>query len=296
MKPLFVLLLLQSVLLAQAKHRNPCSAPLGSVNSFAVVYFPDDSLNELAIFDMVIVDPADYDSSDIAKLKSLGCQPFAYLNVGEVETYRDYFDMIDTSILLGPDPKWKERYYVDLCDPQWYEVISKFRLPDIMDKGFCGLLVDFSDLLDEFPETEDCAVKLIKKIHKGLPNTAILVDGAARILDKIGNDVDGVAVEGLIGTYDFDADEYGVQPDSTVDRESARLLAFAKKFKTSIFQIDYAPSADRQLRENIIEQSRKFGFIPYVGTVELDTLFTDSVRKSKLIAPKNAKSTPDTLK
>ncbi len=277
-----LVLILQVELFAQAKPVSPCEAPLGDVNTFAVVYYADSSLAKLAKFDMVVLDPANYDSNDISKLKTMGCIPVAYMNVGEVETYRSYFDMVDTSIIISPDPDWRDRYYVDICDPSWTRIVLKERLPKVMEKGFCGVFLDFSGALNEYPDMDSCAVSLVKRVRREVGNRYLVLDGARPIMEGVGAYVDAITVEGLMGYYDFDSEQYQIRGDSVEDRESNELLALAKKYKIKIFQLDYAAPADSVSRDDIIIRSRQLGFVPYVGTIELDTLFTETVHRIRL--------------
>jgi uncharacterized protein (TIGR01370 family) len=278
----FLLLLLQLSALAQVKNASPCSIPLGDVETYAVVYYANRSLDQLARFNMVVLDPANYDSTDIAKLKSMGCIPIAYLNVGEIETYRGYFSLVDTSMMLSPDPNWRDRYYVDLCNPAWERIVMQERIPEVMRKGFCGVFVDFAGALDEYPDMDSCAVSFVRQVRRVVGNGDIIADGVRPIIQRIGNYIDGIAVEGLMGYYDFQTDSYRLRNDSLEDRESTTLLAEAKKFKLTVFQLDYAPPTDSKTRDNIIIRSRQIGFVPYVGTIELDTLFTNTIRKINL--------------
>lgn len=283
MKETTLLLLMVPVLAcAQGKVQPPCSKPLGDVNTYAVVYYANRSLDQLAKFDMVVLDPANYDSADVAKLKSMGCIPIAYMNVGEVETYRGYFSMVDTSMMLSPDPNWRDRYYVNLCDPMWSRIVTEERVPEVLHKGFCGLFVDFAGALQEYPNMDSCAALLVREIRRAGGNGDMIVDGARPIIDKIGNYVDGIAVEGLMGYYDFNSDSYQIRSDSVEDVESTTLLAEAKKYRLRVFQLDYAAPTDTKTRDDIIIRSREIGFVPYVGTVELDTLFTNTIHRINL--------------
>lgn len=295
-KTFFVFFIAQTVAFPQGKYQSPCVMPLGNVNTFAAVYFDYDSLNALGKFDMVVLDPANYDSTDIEKLKSLGAMPIAYLNIAEAETYRDYFGLVDTSMLLSPDSHWRYRYYADICNPAWQEIILRNRITDIQDRGFCGLFIDLSDLFNEYPEKMACAVSLIKKIRRQVGNDNLILDGGSKIIDQVGDYIDGLAVEGLMGYYDFDSEEYQIRADSTEDRESAFLINKAKKYRIRIFQLDYAPSSDEKSRENIVIDSRKLGFVPYVSTIELDTLFTDTIHRMKFTDTKKGKVAPDSLR
>lgn len=288
-----LILLTQVAAFAQFAGNSPCNQPLGNVNTFAAVYFASKSFDQLSKFDMVILDPASYDSSDLSRLRSKGCIPIAYMNVGEVETYRSYFNMVDTSMIISPDPYWRDRYYVEMCDPRWTKIVTKERVPDVLHRGFCGVFVDFAGVLREYPEMDSCAAALVRQIRRAIGKGYLILDGAGPIMDKVGGYVDAVAEEGLMGYYDFNTDSYLVRNDSLEDRESQSLLAMAKKFKIKVFQLDYAAPADTLVRDQIIIRSRELGFVPYVGTIELDTLFTDTIRKIKLPNTKNGKPFSD---
>ncbi len=282
-----------AALLAQANGRSPCDQPLSSVSTYAAVYFASKSFDELAKFDMVVLDPASYDSSDISKLKSRGCIPVAYMNIGEVETYRSYFNMVDTSMIISPDPYWRDRYYVDMCDPAWTRIVTKERIPDVMNKGFCGVFIDFAGALEEYPDIDSCAASLVRQIRRALGKGYLILDGGGSIIDRVGTYVDGIAVEGLMGYYDFNTDSYLLRNDSLEDSRSKALLAEAKKFRIKVFQLDYASPADSLVRGQIIIKSRQLGFVPYVGTIELDSIFTDTVHRIKLPNAGKRKPFPD---
>ncbi len=290
---ILLLLLFQVPALAQVKQTSPCGKPLGDVNTYAVIYYANRSLDELAKFNMVVLDPANYDSEDLTRLKSMGCIPIGYLNVGEVETYRGYFSMVDTSIMLSPDPDWRDRYYVDVRTPLWTRIVTQERIPEVLKKGFCGVFVDFAGLLQEYPGMDSGAAQLVRQIRRSIGNADMIVDGGRPIIDKIGEYVDGIAVEGLMGYYDFDTESYRIRNDSVEDKESTSLLAIAKKYRITVFQLDYAAPGDSQARDNIILRSREIGFVPYVGTIELDTLFTDTIGKLKIPNSKSKRPFPD---
>ena len=265
-----------------------CAPFLSNVNTFAAVYFDDRSLNELGKFDMVILDPDNYDASDVGKLKLLGATPIAYLNIGEIEIYRKYYKPADSSLFLSPDPNWRYCYYSNICNPGWQELVLEKRIPEILDKGFCGLFLDLSDLLSEYPSVRKCAVSLIRKIRDRVGLRNLIVDGGTQIVDKIGDNVDGLAVEGLMGHYDFQSDNYVMYSSKSWDRKVTFLINKAKKYRIKIFQLDYASPADFRNRERIISESRRLGFIPYVGTIELDTVFMDTIHKIRKTAQRSA--------
>jgi len=265
----------------QARNTGRCTPLLANVNTFAAVYFDDRSFNELGKFDMVILDPDDYDASDVEKLKLLGATPIAYLNIGEIETFRKYYKAADTLLFLSPDPYWRYSYYVNICSPAWQKLVVENQIPAILDKGFCGLFLDLSGLLSEYPAMKKCAASFVIKIRDKVGLRNLILDGGTQIIDRVGDEIDGLAIEGLMGHYDFDSDSYGVYPGSSWNRKVEFLINTAKKYRIKILQLDYAPPSDFRNREKIITQSRRLGFIPYVGTIELDTVFTETVHRIK---------------
>ncbi len=243
--------------LGQAKSTTRCAPLLANINTYAAVYFDDHSLKELGKFDMVILDPDSYSASEIEKLKQLGTTPIAYLDIGEIETFRKYFTAEDTLMFLSPDPHWRYSYYVNICNPRWQRLILEKRIPEILDKGFCGIFADFCGSLKEYPARKRCAASLVKGIRDRIGLRDLIVDGGEAIIDKIGEDIDGIAVEGLMGRYDFDANNYRLYSERYWHRTVTFLLDKAQKYRIKIFQLDYAsPSNIRNRRRIILESTQ----------------------------------------
>ncbi|MGC8594246.1 MAG: endo alpha-1,4 polygalactosaminidase [Candidatus Kryptoniota bacterium] len=269
-----------SLCAGQIEQGSVCSKPLSEIRNFAPVYFRDDSLKDLSKFDMVILDPDNYTENQIGKLKKLGTMPLAYLNVGEIETYREYVDTLDPSIALSPDPHWNRRYFVDVCDTLWLKIVEK-RVRGIMADGFCGIYADFGGLLHEYPNLQSCSVNLIKKIKSWIGNTHLVVNNEPLIVEQLGHTVDGICIEGLIGKYDFELDSYITNNTMSVDSMITYYSNLARKFRLAVLDIEYAPPSNLVARRSIIASIRKAGFVPYVGTIELDTLFFDTIRHAE---------------
>lgn len=270
-------ILLASLLTGQFGLAQRCTIPLSEIRSFAPVYFKDDSLRDLNKFDMVILDPDNYSRNQVYLLKKLGTIPFAYLNVGEIEEYRDYMDTLDPSIALSPDALWNHRYFANICDTLWIKLVET-RVREILMDGFCGVYADFGGLLKEYPNLRSCAVNLVRKMKSSAGNAYLIVNAEPTIIDQLGHMVDGICVEGLIGKYDFESDSYKTNDIKSTDSLVTFYTTLAGKFKITIFDIEYAGAFDLRARRTIVASIRKFGFIPYVGTIELDTLFFDSIR------------------
>ena len=59
----------------------------------------------------------------------------AYVNVGQAEEYRDYWDGLDKEVILGEDPNWSGNYYANANDERWHNAILNEEIPDILNQN-----------------------------------------------------------------------------------------------------------------------------------------------------------------
>ena len=93
-----------------------------SINSFWV-YYGSNHVEELSKYDLVIIEPYNYNKEDIKRLKELNpkIKVIAYLSIGEVDKERDYFEDCK-SIIIGKNPNW-DSYYVNISSQIWKNII-----------------------------------------------------------------------------------------------------------------------------------------------------------------------------
>src|SRR6056297_1175065 len=91
--PLLVLLSLASCSTLTDPSSPEPPARVAAVESFAV-YFADPWRDTLATFDLVILDPDNRSAREIRRLQAAGAQSIAYVNLGEAETYRYFWDQV----------------------------------------------------------------------------------------------------------------------------------------------------------------------------------------------------------
>ena len=184
-------------------------------------------------FDILVIDPT-LDGSDATalkpadlarlQLKSDGSRRlvFAYLSIGEAESYRPYWDKqwkrTKPEWLLGENPEWKENYAVCFWHPGWQSVMCgspDARLDRVLAAGFDGVYLDkcdvYADLKRKYkaqaasrPDIEGDMVQFIGALSAYAkarnPAFQVVMQNAEDLLDRseLRACLDGVAKEELV--------------------------------------------------------------------------------------------------
>ena len=103
-----------------------------------------------SLFDVVVIDSIDVPNKKFVKrLQRAGVKVLAYVNVGQAEEARDYWDDLDKSMIFKEDPNWPKNYFVDVNSPKWHDAILNDEIPDVLKMGnFDGLVLDMLDVVD----------------------------------------------------------------------------------------------------------------------------------------------------
>ena len=250
-------------------------AHIAAIESFAV-YFANPWRDTLTTFDLVVLDPDNRSAAEIQTLREHDALPIAYINLGEAETYRYFYDQVDPDWLLGPNPNWPNHYYVDARAEGWHRLLLNTVLPDIMAKGFEGLFFDMVDtaLPGLHPETRPGMIALIEKIRAAYPERTLIMNNGLFLVEDVHNSLDAQIVENVFTRYDFENDRY-IRTDSTRRNDLVgQLHKNRAEYGLRPFLINYADATDRPLRTYASRAARKHGFLTFLSTVELDTVFT----------------------
>ena len=221
-----------------------------------------------------MLDPDEYREEEVLTLKARGKIVIGYLSVGEAEDYRWFFSRVEPDWLRGENPNWPGHFYVDANQTGWHRLLLDTVIPAILGKGFDGLYLDTVDTasLYNFPETEAGMVDLIKEIRRTFPKKMLIASNANFMVEDISSTIDALAVEDLFSYYDHEEKFYGRTSRAVREPLIRELLSARDKYKLPIFTIDYAGPTDRSLMRHAYRSSLSYGFIPYVGTVELDKI------------------------
>ena len=227
-----------------------------------------------AAFDLIVFDGYYHPPLDFRH----GGHPtvLGYLSVGEIDGTGPYWDRVkDMPCIVEKNNRWNS-WIVDVADPAWQELIFTTLIPSIRDDGFDGLFLDTFDsalALDDVEKTRQSLAGIITRIRKNFPGLKLAVNRGLPVLPDIVHDIDYLVVEGLSSVFNATAGAY-----VTVDAYTQNLLlqqikaGLALRPRLPVLTLDYASQDRPDLREEALSFSRKKGFIPYVGTHNLDEL------------------------
>ena len=118
----------------------------------------DEIINDLeGECDILVVDAAECTDEQFAEIKenkvSDGGRIYTYLNVGSLETFREYYEEYEYAT-LGEYESWDGEYWVDITDEGWQEFITKTLADKYVKMGVDGFFVDNLDVCSEYESDE----------------------------------------------------------------------------------------------------------------------------------------------
>lgn len=253
---------------------------------------------------------------EIARIKASGKRVYAYLSIGEAENYRyywkDQWDKNPPSWLAEENPDWEGNYLVKYWDKNWQDIIYSGKnnyLDIIQDAGFDGVYLDKVDAYEQWEDkcykkeqNEEAAPKYCfesieseneeEPVQISLPRTrmaefvlALSEEGKKRntsfqvfiqhgfgILEdeRIWDAIAGVGKEELFYTDGQERSEEEINFDIAILDQ----VVAAEKL---VLVVEYI--SDEEQIDNICTQTQIHGYIPFVSTIDLNTLSEEKVCK-----------------
>ena len=245
---------------------------LAGLSSYAC-YYGLNRLDDLAAFDLVILQPEHYPAAQVSFLCARATLPIAYLAIGEEPPRQPPAAWALRDAETGQavqNPEWQTDL-IDCRSPAWQAHLLEERIPAITARGFRGLFLDTLDVADRHPETRPGVLQLLRSIRARYPQLALIADRGFSLLDEIQNLLDGFLFEAFTtrsvggGYAPWEAAEL-----AWTAQQAARLLTLDRQLP--LFALDYAAPADRALHSLARQRARAYGFLPYVTTRALDWL------------------------
>jgi cysteinyl-tRNA synthetase len=265
--------------------------PWASVHSWTI-WLDNPDLTQLSKtkFDLAVIDySADgsaqqaFTAAQVAALRQSSCQRrvVAYLSIGQAESYRGYWQKGWTQghpgWLGAQDPDWNGNYWVDFWDLAWQQIIYSY-LDEIIAAGFDGVYLDRVDAYQEecIAGHENDMVRFVMDIacyartHSPLGSDfGVFVQNAEELAADHNDYVRAVTGIGREEVYVRAMNE----PTTTEDRSQAEhyLDLFGQYSQAQlVLTIDYATHIG--LVNEVYQQARAKGYVPYVTTVDLSHL------------------------
>ena len=128
---------------AQDKPREKIKA----ISSY-IVYYGKGRVDDLAKFDLAIVQPDTLSADEIKQLHEKGTLVVSYLSVGEAEPERAWFTdgRVNQKWLLGKNQNWGS-YFVDASQKGWQDLMVSL-MGEFIKQGFDGVFLDTVDTVD----------------------------------------------------------------------------------------------------------------------------------------------------
>jgi len=168
------------------------------------------------------------------------------------------------------DLRW-DTFYVDCRSPAWQDHVLRQRIPEILARGFQGLLLDNLDVQESYPETRLGVISLIQRIRLAYPDSILVVNRGFSALDALVASVTAVLFEAFT-TY-HDGQRYAAWEGADLAwtvAQASRLQNLNRDWP--ILALDYAAPQDTALRRLAAERARAHGFVSFVTTWALDWL------------------------
>lgn len=204
---------------------------------------------------------------DLAAAHAAGNRVLAYISVGELANDAAYrAEAIKQGLRFrGRNEVWNSDI-LDLSDARWIELLVEQVAVAALNQGYDGF---FLDTLDSIATVDrKGGIALLKRLREKTPTGYILANRGFDMLGDLKGLVDGVLVESVFGTFDFEQKVYqAVAPADTkylVDR-----LKRLEATGLDVFVLDYADPNAPQQAEEIARKISHEGWAPFVSTPEL---------------------------
>lgn len=243
--------------------------------SFAVYYGDHVPVNQLKLFDTVVVDPDHLPSPPSSKESPTNW--YAYVSIGEVNETRSYFKQLNAQWILEKNTTWNSRV-MDAANPDWRNFVVDSIISPLWAKGYKHFFFDTMDSYQLVAKTdakrhaqEQGLILLIHAVKTKYPGATIILNRGFELLPKVQKDVAGFAAESLYNGYNATKKQYQEVSESNRAWLSTKLNEI-KKAGLKAYVIDYLPLEQQDKATQLAEKISSDGFVPYVGMANLDSL------------------------
>ena len=245
----------------------------GFACEYGVFLSHEGDLAALEAYRTVVIDAQYVSAEDVAAFRARGHTVYSYLNVGSLESFRDYYDAY-RDLALGAYEHWDEEVWIDAGSGAWQTFILQTLAPRLLEKGVDGFFVDNCDVYYHYPRQDifDGLTRIVKGLRAS--GARVVINGGDAYLTAYCADgarasdvADGVNQESVFTSVDWDAGSFG--------RASAEDRAYFTDYVErcaaqglEVFLLEY--TTDAALMREIDEYCALHGFRYYVsGSLEL---------------------------
>lgn len=223
---------------------------------------PESLLNRENPAQTIVIDAQYYTKQEIADLKAAGHTVYTYLNIGSVETFRDYYKDYE-SITIGAYENWEDERWVDVSQKAWQDFIAD-KAKELRKKGVDGFFVDNCDVYYYNHESKifEGVCAILRDLHS--ENGYVMINGGDDfVMDYLSaygslDDVlDGVNQESIYTSIDWENDSFSV--NNHHDRDYfLKYLNLVKNCGKDRYSIEYTTSGRIARKAAMLAKSREY--------------------------------------
>jgi len=270
-----------------------CAGPQKAVRHERWVPYYDVKVpvGQFSDYDLIVFDAKHYVDFTSLKPKTT---VLAYISLGEINAYSDYVaELQGTNAIVKKNPNWPA-FIMDVRHPRWRQIILEEQIPDLIAKGFDGIMIDTADSALALDNASDkryygmtaACVSLIREIHEKYPDLKIMLNRGFPLLHEVGDIIDYTLAESVMTTYDAHNNKHRVtKPSEHMPIYETLRLAQARNPRLKIYTLDYWNMNDVKGVQFIYQEQRKRGFIPHVTSPDLRTFYDEH----RVLSPDTAK-------
>ena len=273
---LLTLAVLALVLWASEADGAPRDPRLTGVEDFAFALGIDvDSDAEaarLAPYDLVVLDGELTASARVSQLRAGGSIVLGYLSVGTIEPYRSWYRLLRRYRLPDSFEEFDEDY-ARVSARGFRRAIVNRIAPKILGRGFDGLFLDNTDMVEGHPKQRRGMRRLVRRLAALTRDRGGLLfaqNGEATIGPLLPV-LDGWNREDVTWTYSFKLRRYVHRPAADVQAAQAALTRISSA-GLLVTATDYTAAEDTAAVQESVANACAAGAIPFVSNIALARL------------------------
>jgi uncharacterized protein (TIGR01370 family) len=253
----------------------PVAKPLRGVHSFAFAIGSGDLdghvARRFAPFDLVVVDGEEASRTQVRGLRARGKVVLAYLSVGTIEPGRSWYGAAKPYRLRDRFEQFGE-YYAATSRRGYRRLIARRVAPRMLRKGFDGLFLDNTDMIETHPR-QTRGMRLVVKalarlVHRRGRGRLLFSQNGDRVIGPSLRYYDGFNREDVTSTYDFDRRRYERAPAADTTAAQRTLRRFRRR-GLLVTSSDYTRRGDRGSEAAAVRNSCAAGALPFVTNIRL---------------------------
>ena len=234
----------------------------------------DNDVTSFSNYSYISCELDEFGDSNITRLNSKGVHFLAYLNVGSLETYRDYYEDYESLTFKDYD-NWPDERWINVSNTDWQNFVVNTLAKNFKDRGAFGVYLDNVDVYSVAKEENlnySAFEQGIKKIIEGITDLGlfVMINGGAEYLEDIKDDEDD-AIGRIWGYHqeevfslitDYENNGFGKQTTENSDYYK-EIAAMMKSLGKEVFLLEY--TTDTQLIDCIKSHCDALGYHYYIS-------------------------------